>query len=126
MPYVVPIVDDFNARFPELASSDNEVLVDQCITRALRQVDTSWLEGDYQEAILQLAAHYYVSDPSQTGTDASSASGGNLTSATIGRISESYAEGEGGAPQASDLTSSIYGTEFRRLRKVNHPAMKTV
>lgn len=126
MPYTVPTVDDFNARFPELAASDNEVLVDQCITRALRRVDTSWLEGDYQEAILLLAAHYYVSDPSQTGTDASSATGANLTSATIGRISESYAEGEGGAPQSSDLTSSIYGTEFKRLLRVNHPAMKTV
>ncbi len=59
MPYTAPTADQLQAMFPAFAAVA-DVTVDLYIVRGNRNVDASWTEGDYQNAIMLAAAHYMV------------------------------------------------------------------
>lgn len=81
MPYSTPSAAQFRARFPEFTASDPDI--DAVIAAAMLWVDVGqWDEGDYQPAILYLAAHYLklsqdaalAAIPGATGSSGSSES----------------------------------------------------
>jgi hypothetical protein len=56
MPYTTPSASDLTDRYPEFATAPTP-RIEYWITDALRTVTTSWVESDYQPAILAYAAH---------------------------------------------------------------------
>lgn len=117
MPYTLPTAEQFLEKFPEFAEVDGDKITAE-LTLANRQVDETWLEEDYQEAIMQLAAHRV-----SAGLIAAEGVGEDtLRSLSIGPISLSY----GDTVKLSDLTTSAYGQAFLVLRKQNVPAIAIV
>lgn len=117
MPYEAPTVDQFRERFPEFADVSEDA-IDLALVDANRQVDETWLEDDYQTAIMELAAH--LASVNQAGSD--SFGQDDLRSITIGPLSISY----GGKLSAADLTTSVYGQKFAALRRKNIPAIRVI
>jgi len=132
MAYVLPTVDDFLAKFPELFDTAfyDQVKVQDALDEAARSVDTTWLEGDYQNAILYLAAHLFITDPAITGSGGMASTAGNIQSESLGLISVTYAQGGAQASAATlmqeDLATTVYGRKYLRLLRLNHPAIITI
>lgn len=125
MPYVVPTVEEFQARFPEIEVGSDQLELLQFLLeeRATRQVDETWLEDDYQEGILLLTAHMFTTNRAVSGA---SAGGETVSSESIGPISVSYGAGGSASLSAAKLGTTVYGEEFRALRAQNVPAVMTV
>lgn len=128
MAYETPTADDFRTKFPEFEDlSDTQI--DALIVEAMRSVDTTWTEGDYENAILYLAAHYH-----QLATNASESStmdtpgGQAITSEHIGPISVSYGKASGptGANSTSSLSTTAYGQMYYDLLVKNVPAILVI
>lgn len=126
MPYTAPTAAEFKARFPEFASVA-DATVDAHIAEATRWVDESWIEEDYQPAVRFLAAHQMASEGQLVaGGPAVGAVRGPLKSARLGDASESYGDRISGLSGTdAELATTAYGVAFLRLRRANHPAVKT-
>ena len=121
MPYSVPTATDLKARFPIFATVA-DATVTACIADASRFVDTSWLEADYQPAIMFLAAHYLVTEGA---TGANPAAAGPITGERLGDASVNYAAPSASA-QVSDYANTVYGKRFLALLRVNQPGVLVV
>lgn len=123
MPYTLPTSDDFLTRFPEFAGTDDD-LITQLINDAARFVDTTWLEADYQPAILYMAAHMLT-----LGNAAAIGGGGasdlSTLSVAIGGITQTFGKTAAAASAASTAwtSGSAYGERFAILRDLNNPAI---
>lgn len=116
MAYDLPTVQDVRSRFANLASTTKypDALIQSLIDEAARQVDTSWIEADFQTAVLYLVAHL-ASVEKQYGSG-----GAELASESVGGIfSVSYRETK------TELESTVYGKRFLALLKRNKPAFLT-
>jgi len=113
MAYETPTVDDFRDRFPEFA--DGTEYTDEQIQFALdeagRQVDETWTEGDYEAAILHLAAHTMLGGI--VGVDAGADEG--IKSLSIGPLSLAFE----GRVSLTDYSTSSYGQVYSSLRRRN-------
>jgi PHD/YefM family antitoxin component YafN of YafNO toxin-antitoxin module len=56
MPYALPTVNEFRARLPEFADTENGDIT-AGILAASDFIDDSWIEADYKPALIYLAAH---------------------------------------------------------------------
>lgn len=122
MPYTVPTVDDFRARFPEIDATD--AVIQTAINDAADMVDTTWLEKDYQKAILFLAAHYVtIGAAEEVGTIGDEQT---IASESFGPISVSYQKTEGGASNGSTFGTTGYGRRYLELLRLNFPAIVVV
>jgi hypothetical protein len=112
VPYVAPTVSDFKTRFPEFVS-DADTRVQIFLDEASLHVDTSWLEQDYQRAIMYLAAHLLL------GERAAIATGGGVVQSESfgGEISKTYKLDD----DATGLGSTVYGRRYRELLRLNRP-----
>lgn len=125
MAYTLPTVEDFRNKFPEFDEDyHTDDQIQDALDEAARNVDETWLEADYANAILYLAAHGIA----VTDFGAESLGQDNLKSISIGPLSLSYgrtiAEAIAGDPSA--LKTTVYGMRFFRLRKLNIPAVKII
>lgn len=112
MPYTVPTVDDFLARWPIFGDSDSD-LIQQMLDEAAGQIDISWREADYQPAILYLSAHLLATDNSDEGAEVViGGSQGAIASESFGGMSISYATA--GSADASANASQYGSTEYGR------------
>lgn len=116
MAYVAPTIDDFYARFPDLASGQDDELIETLLAEAARYVDTSWREADYAPAILYLAAHWKLQE-------ASADSAGIVQSESFGPISVSYGKR---SDSSAALASTQYGQRFIELRRGNFPPIMVI
>lgn len=133
--YDTPTADDFRAKFPEFADLDDQY-IQNLIVEANRAVDTTWFEGDYENAILYLAAHYHELGLMATASSDASAegipAGQEITSEHIGPISVSYgkstAAGSSGSAGGitSELLTTVYGRRYRNLLVKNIPAIQVI
>jgi hypothetical protein len=127
--YTPVTVDDFTARFPNLADTD-EVVIQACLDEAARSVDDSWLsQTDYTGGLLYLAAHLVATDNSTEGTSVTiGAGGGGVASESFGGMSISYDKSAGvnDAASKSQWGSTEYGRRFYRLLKLNKPAIVSI
>jgi hypothetical protein len=106
------------ARFPELEAGTDTDVLDLIIAEAARTVDETWLEQDYQDAIMYLAAHWL-----RSGGASATQSGGAIKSETFGPISRTY---ESLATSTSALGATQYGRRFMELRRSNFPAIVVI
>ena len=121
MPYTIPTVAQFRERFPEFTEAAYpDATVEAALNRAARQVDETWLEADYQEAIMLLAAH----DLAVTTFGVESLGQGWPRAISLGPLSLTY--GEKGQPSVSDYATTLYGQGFAELRKKNIPAIAVI
>lgn len=118
MAYTVPGVEDFVAKFPEFDEQVDAPGIEAAISLAAEDVDDSWIEADYANAILYLAAHYVSVGLAQADTVGQEA----IKSLTIGPLSLTY----GDQIKSSDYETSLYGQRFLVYRRRSHPAVRVV
>lgn len=121
MPYVLPTADDLQARFPAFAAVA-DAAVTQAIAEAGRSVDNSWIEADYQLAVMLLAAHYMVTDGLGSSTEASLA---GFRSLRVGPL-EIQTTDAGSARLPGSLASTSYGRRFIQIRNRNFQGIVAV
>jgi len=115
MPYTTPTATEFKTRHSAFSAVDSDY-IDAIIAEAVRYVDTSWFEEDYQPAVMHLTAHMLMCEGAIGGVSTA----GVLASQAIGDASESY---DNSKPSVSDYQSTTYGRAFLRLLRVNHPGV---
>lgn len=131
MPYTVPTSAQFKARFPVYEDLE-DAYVDLLLAEASGQVDTSWIEADYQPAIMYLAAHLIATDASgNSGDDEEEADGGDgpISSENFGVLSVTYDTSKGSASSnqsSSGLERTEYGRRYLSLLKKNKPAIVAI
>lgn len=133
MPYTLPTAATFKAKFPTfLAVGDPTITL--AIQEASASVDTTWIEADYQPAIMYLAAHIMTIDGVViAGSDLGSAGGvinaGLVSEMKVGDVQVKLAGasgGSGGAGAATGLRSTGYGLRYLELLRRNQPAVALV
>jgi hypothetical protein len=131
MPYTAPTAAQFKAKFPTFAAVGDPT-IDLAIVEANASVDTSWVEADYQPAILYLAAHTLTIDGVLAATaDFGDAAGvvhsGLVSKMKVGDVDVTLAGSvSGGAGAATGLRSTGYGLRYLELLRRNHPAVALV
>ena len=133
MPYTVPTVSQFRTKFPTFAGVADATVQD-AIDEASASVDLSWIEADYQPAILYLAAHILTItgahfDALGTGAIGGVIAAGQVSEAKVGdaMVKLGGASGSGGSGNAaSGLSSTPYGQRYLDLLRRNQPAIALV
>jgi len=119
MPYTIPTAAELKDRYPAF-DAVSDTLIDAVIVDAARNVDESWIEADYQPAIMALAAHMLV-DEGATGRNVEVA--GAITSSKLGDAQDSYS-GLTSSQSAGEFSSTSYGRKFMQLRALNCQAVQ--
>lgn len=105
MAYDVPTAAALKARYPVFSAVDDAV-VNAAIVDAQSMVDSSWIEADYQPALMLYAAHLMTSDGIGATTEAQLA---GFKSLQVGSLSLTRSDNAGAA---GELTSTTFGTRF--------------
>jgi hypothetical protein len=136
MPYTVPTVEQFRARFPEFGPGDYpDGLLQAVLEEASGGVGTDWVERDYQPAILYLAAHmleaqYQATGQTPGGESTNTAVAGatpktitfgnrSVTFESTGGASSTSSGGGGGSSDKSEFATTVYGQNYLRLLRRN-------
>jgi hypothetical protein len=133
MPYDLPTAAQFKAKFLTFAAIGDPTL-DMAITEASASVDRSWIEADYQPAIMYLAAHIMTIDGVLSATVdlenvSSVINSGIVTKMKVGDVDVTLAgaaSGTAGAGAATGLRSTGYGLRYLELLRRNQPAVALV
>lgn len=131
MPYTVPTTEQFRTKFPTFAGVA-DATINAAIQEASASVDLSWIEADYQPAILYLAAHILTVDGSLYGNIGSIGGvigAGLVSEAKVGDVQVKLGAaggGAGGGGYSSGYASTPYGLRYRDLLKRNQPAIALV
>jgi hypothetical protein len=109
-------------KFPEFVD-ETDAAVGFALEEASRNVDSTWLPGDQDLALMYLAAHYIMVTISRRD----SGEGELLASERMGEMSMTYAVPElPKAATSSDLTTTPYGTRFLELAHLNFPPVMVI
>lgn len=129
MAYVIPTVETFMARFPIFSDKD-ETVVGMIIAEAAGKVDNTWIESDYQPAILYLAAHMLATDNSDEGGQVQIGESDTILSESFGGMSVSYGKASAGGASASameaEYSKTSYGRRYLGLLRNNFPAIVSI
>lgn len=130
MPYDLPTVDQFKARFPIFEDVD-DAQIEAMMAETKTSIDDSWIEDDYQPAVMYLVAHLLATDNSGAGEDVvigSSGAGGIASESFGGGLSVSYDKGQStGSLSSSDRYGTTeYGRRFLALLRSNKPAIVVI
>lgn len=123
MPYTTPTATQLKARYPKFASVA-DATVDAVIADALRSVDNTWVEGDYQPAIMALAAHMMVLEGLGQDTAARLQGFKSLTVGPLQLVRDTGVQNSGVGTEWYALTS--YGQTFYRLAFANKGGPRVV
>lgn len=122
MPYTTPTVLEFKTRH-QIFQCLSDPIIQEHIDDAERVVDTSWLEDDYQRAIMYLAAHNLVMEGHLGGSPDTA---GLITSEKLGDASVNYGNAIDASKNISDYGSTHFGRKYQELLKRNHPGVLTL
>lgn len=126
MAFDPPTPAQFKTRFPIFGDTDDE-RVQIFLTEAARTVDETWIEEDFQPAIMYLAAHLLATDNSDEGSTVQlGGAKGALSSESFSGMSRSYDTAKVSAAANSTYGSTEYGRRFYTLLQNNHPAVLVV
>lgn len=123
MPYTIPTVTQFKIRHNAFTPVCDE-LVEAVIDEASGYVDQSWLERDFQPALMFLTAHFLMMEGHLSGGP--TAASGPITSEKLGDASVSYGSFTAEGKSVSDFTATSYGRRYLELLRVNQPAVAVV
>lgn len=128
MPYTLPTAVEFKAKFPTFAAV-GESTITLAIAEASASVDRSWVEADYQPAILYLAAHIMTMDGvvlagSELGSAAGVITAGLISEMKVGDVQVKLAGAAGGSSggasgSGAGLSSTGYGRRYLELLRRN-------
>lgn len=126
MPYTLPTAANLKARFPEFASV-SDAIVTEAIQEASGMVDQSWMEDDYQIAIMLAACHIMALEGRGTGPDSKSNSGYAASFQTIKSGQLTLTRGNASAyGDGSWWGSTRYGRRFWYYLRRNRAGMRVV
>jgi hypothetical protein len=124
MAHTLPTIADFRARYPvrftEAIASD--ALVQMALDRGARNVDTTWTEGDYAEAIMLYAAGWLTTQGIGGGAEAQAAANGasGFKVMKSGALTlERFDKGDGASTGGDPVLATADGQAFAALRKQN-------
>ena len=106
--------------FSQFADAD-EYLIALLLAEAMTQVDDSWLEQDYQNAVMYLTAHLLVTETA-AGSGTGGGTSGIIASESFGPLSRSY-HIDTTAITDEGLEGTLYGRRYRELRRKNFPGV---
>jgi len=119
----MPTAEQFRERFSPTFDDVPDEKIGFALGDAARWVDDSWYEGDYQRAIMFLAAHYLVSEGALDGDgDMPSWAVGPMTSEKLGDASNTWAsraQVTGTTGLDAELATTAYGQRFLAIRRAN-------
>lgn len=115
--YVEPTAAHLIAAFPEFADVP-KATIDNYLRRAARSVDDSWLEGDFADARMLLAAHLMTISGVGASAEAKAVSNGFAGFKSIKSGSLSLERADGGKGGAG-FDASRYGQQFKSLLRRN-------
>lgn len=119
MPYTTPTLQDFRDRFPALAAVP-DARVEYWLARP-EPVTTSWIEADYQPAILELTAHNLVSNDEVPASGEGGAMAG-VKSFKSASMDVSFTDRAANAGLDGGYASTKYGQRFKvYLRRNSGP-----
>lgn len=136
MPYVVPTVSDFKARFPEFGIVDDN-LIGLVLAESIGEIGDSWLEKDRASAQIYLTAHQLAME-GEPQRSSSAAGGGAFTGPLTGQIvemkdrdvsvrfSDNSTSDSGKVTLSEKYQSTAYGQKYWLLLKRNVPSMIAV
>jgi hypothetical protein len=113
MPYTIPTAAEFKTLYPTFAAVA-DATVDAKIAEASLSVDTSWIEADYQSAMMLLAAHNMTMDGLGTSTEGSLL---GFKSLTVGPLSLTMQD----SGARGSIGSTSYGQRYLKLLRRSHP-----
>lgn len=128
MAYDAPTVAEFKTRFPALVVGKSDDLIQMFLDEANRSVDNSWIEGDYKNAIMLLAAHNMTMEDAAAGSSGGGSGSIGVASESFGGMSISYDKTDNAddAAAKSEWGGTEYGRRFYRLLKLNKPAIVSI
>ena len=115
MTYLIPTPGELTATFPALAGVEM-ARVRFWIDRALRVIDESWAEDDYDFALMLHAAHEMVMTGLGSGAEAEAAAAGASAFRSMRSGSLAIERGDVGA---GDYAATQYGRQFLPLLRRN-------
>ncbi len=124
MPYDPPTREQFRNRFDEFCEVGDD-LVDAIIVEATRSVSKSWVERDYQPAIMLLTAHLLLVEghlDRASGRRSTMTTTGPISSEQVGDVRVTYAGvggASGGAADPNGYGATQYGKRFLALMRAN-------
>lgn len=122
MPYDAPTYAEFIARFPIF---DNvlkwpQAMVELVIVEATNNIDTSWVETDYKNAIMYQTAHILSIDNAAEGQEPSVGPQTFMSGESFAGMSMSYSQVQGGTLGSSEIWGSTsYGRRYLDLLRKN-------
>lgn len=126
MPYTVPTASDLTDRYPEFSSAD-EARIEYWITDAQRTVKASWIEDDYQPAILAYAAHRLkIEGLGTSGGDVGELAAMGVTDFKSASMSVSFDAETVRKAGSGEYGSTRYGAEFRVFLRRNNGMSRLV
>jgi len=121
--YIMPTPGNLKARFAPVFNSVDPGRLQIALTNAARQVDNTWTEGDYAEAIMQLAAHFLTREGVGTSAAAQFWANGGVVKREKGADHEIEIAVNsaitGGGSGSDPFASTPYGQEFIAIRRRN-------
>lgn len=116
--YAKPGPAHLRMRYPAFASVDSGT-IQYWLTDAERSVGTNWMEGDYAAGLMALAAHNMMLAGYGTAATVVAAIPTGVTSFKSGSFSATFTEQQANARATGDLSSTIYGQEYKNLLRRN-------
>ena len=122
MAYTLPTIADFRARFPRFTVEVvADPLVQMALDRGARNVDTTWTEGDYAEAIMLYAAGWLTTQGLGGGAEAQAAANGAAGFKVMksGALTLERFDNAGASAGGDPVLNTADGAAFAALRKQN-------
>ena len=126
MPYETPTVAQLVALYPAFATVPPGT-VDAHVAEAEQTgVDTSWLEADYQPAVMALAAHNMTLLGIGVASQAEGYARQGVTSIKSGSFSATFDGDRAKALAAGDFSATPYGQRYETLLRKNKAGPRVV
>lgn len=120
MPYTIPTAAEFKARHGKFTAVA-DALVTAMLTDASRSVTTSWIEADYQDGIMYLAAHLMVEEGALNAASSPSSTTGPVQEIKAGDVTVKF--DQTGSRYDGELGktygSTVYGRRYLELARRN-------
>lgn len=113
MPYTTPTAAAFKVRYPAF-DAVADATIEAALAEAAGRVDTSWVEADYQPALMAYAAHLLTLDGMGSSTEAQLS---GIRSLSVGSLSITRAIAD--SASGASITSTSYGLRYLELLQAN-------
>lgn len=126
MPYATPTADALKTLYPAFATVADATIDAQIADAEQTGVDETWLEDDYQPAVMALAAHNMALLGIGSVSKAESYARQGVTSLKSGSFSASFDADRAKAVAAGEYSATPYGQRYDALLRKNKGGPRVV